>query len=112
MNARIKYTNEPMGRPKVIRDFLPSPEQLAFREEEVKITFTLSKKSVEFFKSEAARAETQYQRMIRRLLDVYVDAHSSPLVGRTAGQRDHRGDPSGDVALRPFAADASLRLRA
>ena len=40
------------------------------------ITITLSKKSIEFFKSESAKADTQYQRMIRRLLDAYVDAHA------------------------------------
>ncbi len=78
MSEKIKYTSEPMGNPKVIRDFLPSPDELAFRDEDVKITITLSKKSVEFFKSVAAQNDTQYQRMIRRLLDAYVDAHSSP----------------------------------
>jgi hypothetical protein len=76
MSTRIKYTNEPMGEPRVIKDFLPSPSELAFRDEDVKITITLSKKSVDFFKSEAAKAETQYQRMIRRLLDAYVEAHA------------------------------------
>jgi hypothetical protein len=76
MNARIKYTNEPIGEPKVVRDFLPSPQELAFRDEDIKITITLSKKSVEFFKTAAAKADTQYQRMIRRLLDAYVDAHT------------------------------------
>jgi hypothetical protein len=76
MSARIKYTNEPIGEPRVIKDFLPAPSELAFRDEDVKITITLSKKSVDFFKSEAAKADTQYQRMIRRLLDVYVDAHA------------------------------------
>lgn len=76
MSGKIKYTNEPIGEPNVVRDFLPSPKELAYREEDVKITIVLSKKSVEFFKAEAARADTQYQRMIRRLLDAYVDAHS------------------------------------
>lgn len=76
MNAKIKYTNEPIGEPRVIRDFLPSPQELAFRDEDVKITITLSKKSVDFFKSEAVKGDTQYQRMIRRLLDAYVDAHA------------------------------------
>lgn len=76
MSARIKYTNEPIGEPRVIKDFLPSPSDLAFRDEDVKITITLSKKSVDFFKSEAAKADTQYQRMIRRLLDAYVEAHA------------------------------------
>lgn len=76
MSRKIKYTNEPIGEPRVIRDFLPSPSELAFRDEDVKITITLSKKSVDFFKSEAAKADTQYQRMIRRLLDAYVEAHA------------------------------------
>jgi hypothetical protein len=83
MSGRIRYTNEPIGDPRVVRDFLPSPEELAFREEDVKITITLSKKSVEFFKSEAAKADTQYQRMIRRLLDAYVDAHAGALTRST-----------------------------
>ena len=76
MSTRIKYTNEQIGEPRVIKDFLPSPSELAFRGEDVKITITLSKKSVDFFKSEAAKADTQYQRMIRRLLDAYVEAHA------------------------------------
>lgn len=75
--ADINYTDEPLGNVKVIPDFLPSPAELAFNEEGVKITLALSKKSVDFFKSEAAKSHTQYQRMIRRLLDAYVDAHSS-----------------------------------
>ena len=75
MSAKIKYTNEPLGDVKVIADFLPSPTELAFNEEGVKVTLALSKKSIEFFKSEAAKNHTQYQRMIRRLLDAYVEAH-------------------------------------
>ena len=76
MSAKIKYTNEPIGEPMIIRDFLPSPEDLAFRDEDVKVTITLSKKSVDFFKSAAAKGDTQYQRMIRRLLDAYVAVHT------------------------------------
>lgn len=76
MSVKIKYTNEPLGSPEVISDFLPSPADLGFREEGVKVTLALSKKSVDFFKSEASKHRTQYQRMIRRLLDAYVDSHS------------------------------------
>lgn len=92
MSEKIRYTNEPIGKPRVIRDFLPTPAELAFRDEDVKITITLSKKSVEFFKSEAAKADTQYQRMIRRLLDAYVDAH--------AGERDRRVGGSRSKSVR------------
>jgi hypothetical protein len=76
MSRQIKYTNEPLGRLKVISDFLPPPEALAFREEGVKVTIALSRYSVEFFKHEAQKHGTQYQRMIRRLLDSYAQAHS------------------------------------
>ena len=75
MSAKIKYTN---GDVKVVKDFLPPPEQLAFREEGIKVTLALSKKSVDFFKAEAAKHHTQYQRMIRRLVDVYVDGYAQP----------------------------------
>jgi hypothetical protein len=45
----------------------------------VKVTIALSKKSVEFFKSEATKHHTQYQRMIRRLIDTYVETYDKPL---------------------------------
>jgi predicted DNA binding CopG/RHH family protein len=77
MSAKIRYTDEPIEA-KIIHDFLPPPEDLAFREEGVKVTIALSKKSVEFFKSEATKHHTQYQRMIRRLIDAYVDAYDKP----------------------------------
>ncbi|KAA0220397.1 CopG family transcriptional regulator [candidate division KSB1 bacterium] len=69
---RIKYTDEPMNQVEVIADFLPSPEQLAFKEETVKITIALSKSSLDFFKEKAERHHTPYQKMIRRLVDEYV----------------------------------------
>ncbi|MGV0959820.1 MAG: hypothetical protein ACOYB1_08275 [Limnohabitans sp.] len=74
MKKKIVYTDEPMGDVEVVADFLPSPAELAFREDGVKVTLALSKSSVEFFKSEASKHQTQYQRMIRRLLDSYVEA--------------------------------------
>ena len=72
MKAKIKYSDEPMGKVKVIQDFLPSPEKLALKDETVKITISLSKTSVDFFKKEAKKYNTQYQKMIRRLLDEYT----------------------------------------
>lgn len=79
MSAKIKYTNEPIGNPRVVADFLPRPEDLAFQDEGVKVTIALSKRSVDFFKTEAQKNNTQYQRMIRRLLDAYAEHHSQPL---------------------------------
>ena len=95
MNAKIKYTDEPMGRPKVVPDFLPAPEDLVFREEGVKVTLALSKRSVEFFKREAAKHNTQYQRMIRRLLDAYTEHHVGALATRSNGRPPVAARPRG-----------------
>ena len=86
MTAKTKYTNEPIGEYRVVPDFLPPPHQLAFRDEGVKVTIALSKRSVEFFKSHAAKNQTQYQRMIRQLLDAYVDAYAQPAAPRPSGR--------------------------
>jgi len=71
MKKKIKYTDEPM-KFKAIDDFLPSPEKLALKEENVKVTITLSKVSIEFFKKYAKKTHGHYQAMIRRVLDHYV----------------------------------------
>ena len=78
MTKKTNYTDEPLGKVEMIPDFLPSPADLAYREEGVKVTLALSKSSVDFFKLEASKHQTQYQRMIRRLLDSYVEAHVPP----------------------------------
>ncbi len=77
MSKGIKYTDEPLGRLKVMDDFLPPPSQLVLREDTEKVTIALSKRSVAFFRAEARRHGTQYQRMIRALLDRYASAHST-----------------------------------
>lgn len=91
MSAKIKYTDEPMGELKVIPDFLPSPDKLVFKDDTVKVTITLSRSSVEFFKHEAQKHHTQYQKMIRRLLDVYTQMYQQPptrRLSRSAKARD------------------------
>jgi len=50
MKKKITYTDEPKGKVKVVSDFLPSPEELVFKDETVKVTIALSKVSVDFFK--------------------------------------------------------------
>ena len=76
MKKKIKYTDEPMGTVRIVSDFLPSPEELALKDETIKITIALSKTSVDFFKYEAQKYNTQYQKMIRRLLDEYATHQS------------------------------------
>jgi hypothetical protein len=87
MSVRIRYTDEPLGRLKVVPDFLPRPEDLVFREEGVKVTIALSKRSVDFFKDEARKHNLQYQRMIRRLLDAYAEHYGRPPVPRSRRTR-------------------------
>ena len=77
MSKKIVYEEGPMDEVKIVADFLPSPEELVFREETVKVTIALSKASVEFFKNEADKHHTSYQKMIRRLLDEYAIHHSA-----------------------------------
>ena len=47
-----------MGELRVVKDLLPPPDKLAFKEENVKITISLKKSSVEFFKKRGT--ETSY----------------------------------------------------
>lgn len=79
MKRKIKYTDEPLGKLRLVKDFLPPPEELAFREEGVKVTMVLSKSSVDFFKRAAEKYHAPYQQMIRKLIDVYTTRHSSSM---------------------------------
>jgi predicted DNA binding CopG/RHH family protein len=76
----VRYTAGEIGRTRVIADFLPSPDALVPREENVKVTLALSRRSVDFFKRAAKRRRVPYQRMIRALIDAYAERQ-----GRTKG---------------------------
>jgi len=73
MKKTINYTDGEIGNIKIIEDFLPTPEELALKEDNTKITISLTTETVNFFKAEAKKHHTQYQKMIRNLLDVYVE---------------------------------------
>jgi len=75
MKSKIKYTEEPMGKLMFVKNFLPSPDQLVLKEENVKVTISLNKSSVEFFKKEAQKHRISYQRMIRRVIDWYASQY-------------------------------------
>ena len=72
---RMTDNNMPAGALKRVKDFLPSPEELAMQERKVKVTISLSKASIDFFKREAKQHNTKYQRMIKNLLDRYAVQH-------------------------------------
>ncbi len=85
MKKKIKYSDEPIGPVEIVPDFLPAPEDLAFKNDTVKVTMALSRSSIEFFKQEAEKHHTKYQRMIRNLLDAYTLAHKQ----RPSGESNH-----------------------
>ena len=66
----------PQGRLKRIKDFLPAPSDLAVFQETKKITISLNKFSIDFFKRQAQVHHTKYQRMIRELVDRYAYQYS------------------------------------
>ena len=59
-----------------IADFLPPPEQLVKKEPKVKITITLNRGSIEFFKKHAKENNVKYQTMINEVLDKYVQKYN------------------------------------
>ncbi len=66
----------PIGELKRIDDFLPPPKELAIKEDTVMVTLRLSEKSVEFFKQQAKKYHTKYQKMLRFLVDRYAERYS------------------------------------
>jgi len=72
MRKNITDPNKPVGRMHRIHDFLPPPEKLVMPEETMKVTMSLSKSSVRFFKQQASKHHVKYQKMIRNLVDTYT----------------------------------------
>jgi len=74
---KLKINSDmPIGKLHRIKDFLPSPDELVIPEETKKVTISLKKSSIEFFKRQAGLYHTKYQKMIRQLLDRYVAQYS------------------------------------
>ena len=76
MKKKISYTEEPIEA-KVIENFLPPPEKLLLKEDTVKVTISLSRDSVDFFKERSKKLHTKYQKMIRELVDQYARQYLS-----------------------------------
>ena len=70
-----RQSDMPIGKLTEVKNFLPPPHQLAFPEETVKVTISLTKESLGFFKKEAKRNKIKYQRMIREVVDRYAKAY-------------------------------------
>jgi predicted DNA binding CopG/RHH family protein len=70
---KVKTSKGEIGRVRIVADFLPAPDRLVLREQNVKVTLSLSQRSVAFFKRAAQKRRVPYQRMIRALVDAYAE---------------------------------------
>ncbi len=77
MKKHTINSDMPVGKLQRIDDFLPLPHELAMPEDTVKITISLKRSSIDFFKEQAKRNGSKYQRMIRVLLDRYAERYVS-----------------------------------
>jgi predicted DNA binding CopG/RHH family protein len=57
----------------IVRDFLPAPGELVFKEDNIKVTLELSRRSIGRFKRYAKKKGFPYQRMLRSLIDQYAE---------------------------------------
>ena len=73
MKKKITYSDEPLGPVKILKDFLPKPQELAFREETVEIKVPISRRSMEFFKKQGKKHRTSAAQLIRALADSYAE---------------------------------------
>ena len=85
MRKPTKYKDdagEIVGKLHQISDFLPKPEEMPPLDElagnignQTKIKLALDDDALEFFRAEAKKRKTSYQRMIRNLVRAYALAH-------------------------------------
>ena len=73
MKKTDKLDAAPKGQLTIIKDFLPPPAQLVRKETTVRVTSEFTKSSIDFLKAEAKKAKVPYQRMLRSLIDRYVE---------------------------------------
>jgi predicted DNA binding CopG/RHH family protein len=78
MKTKTNYKKAPKNIAKEIEeskridDFLPPPNELVNKEENIRVTINLNKDVVSFFKNKAKENGVPYQTMIKNLLGKYV----------------------------------------
>ncbi len=77
MSRKTKYTDEPIELGERVKDFLPPPSKLVKRSQMVKVTLELTADSLKFFKRQAKLNRVPYQRMLRGLIDAYVERYEA-----------------------------------
>lgn len=86
MKKKIKYSNKfsidqkiNERSLKVIKDFLPSPEELFPKEEKVKITIEIDVETYQFFQKLALSFDKKYQPLMREILRQYAKKYKNSL---------------------------------
>ncbi len=75
MRKRAQDSDMPIEPLTRVDDFLPPPDKLIMSQETIKVTISLSKSSIDFFKQQAKQHHTKYQKMIRRIVDQYAQKY-------------------------------------
>jgi predicted DNA binding CopG/RHH family protein len=86
MNKRkVAYANAPkdialaLKGAEIIDDFLPPPEELVFKVPKVKVTMSMSTRTVNIFKTYAKKNNLSYQTMINEVVDRYAQKYQKAL---------------------------------
>jgi predicted DNA binding CopG/RHH family protein len=69
----IEYTKGEISKVKITKNVLPHPFELMLKDDNVKVTLSLSRRSIDFFKREAKKQSVPYQKLIRALVDGYAE---------------------------------------
>ena len=67
----------PIGKTTQVDDFLPPPEVLFAGDDRVKITIEIEGSTLDFFKDQAIKTGSKYQRLMRLVLKQYAKKHSA-----------------------------------
>jgi len=86
MSTKIKYTDEPLGEIKIVPDFLPSPAEIAFREESVKVTISIPNHQLRAWTAEAKEAITASLTDPRPSVEVKTAKQAATVTKRWAGE--------------------------
>jgi len=71
-----KYLEDAIFSSIPVKDFLPPPEKLIKKEKKVRVTINLNQNSINFFRIKAKKHGVPYQKMINKVLDIYVSEFS------------------------------------
>ncbi|WP_413578508.1 CopG family transcriptional regulator [Bdellovibrio sp. HCB290] len=76
-NRSVVKSDAPQGKVTRVDDFLPPPEVLFSVDDKVKITIEIEGSTLDFFKDQASKTGSKYQRLMRQVLKQYAKKYSA-----------------------------------